>query len=91
MCYWPLDTPYRPATVKEALRLILSQLAPVKVRVDILIVLSRPHLSVKNLYFPYEIRRWGKRFEKDAQETAALASVQSLTPLFIQQAYLSSL
>lgn len=52
MSYWPLDTPYRPATVKEALRLIPSQLASVKVRVDILIVLSWPHLSVKNLSFP---------------------------------------
>lgn len=59
MCYWPLDTPYRPATVKEALRLILSQLAPVKVRVDILIVLSRPHLSVKNLYFPSRSTKFG--------------------------------
>lgn len=42
MSYWPLDMPYRPATVKEALRLIPSQLASVKVwvGVDILIVLS---------------------------------------------------
>lgn len=55
MSYWPLDTPYRAATVKEARRLIPSQLASVKVRVDILIVLSRPHLPVKNLSFP-EIR-----------------------------------
>lgn len=35
MSYWPLDTPYRPATVMEALRLILSQLASMKVRVQI--------------------------------------------------------
>lgn len=40
MSYWPLDTPYRPATVMEAPRLILSQLASIKVlvQVDILIV-----------------------------------------------------
>lgn len=64
MSYWPLDTPYRPATVKEALRLIPSQLASVKVRVDILIVLSRRRLSVKNPPFPlrpkFEIRHRGK-------------------------------
>lgn len=70
MSYWPLDTPYRPATVKEALRLIPSQLVSVKVRVDILIVLSPPHLSVKNLSFPSrntKYRRRGKRFEKVAR------------------------
>lgn len=51
MSYWPLDTPYRPATVMEALRLTLSQLAPMKVgaQVDILIVPSLRGLSVKNL------------------------------------------
>lgn len=42
MSYWPLDTPYRPATVTEAPRQILSQLASMKVllQVDILIMLQ---------------------------------------------------
>lgn len=41
MSYWPLDTPYRPATVVAAPCKRLSQLASVKVllQVDILIVL----------------------------------------------------
>lgn len=51
MSYWPLDTPYRLATVMEAPRLILSQLASIKllVQVDILIApIEGLSTSVKN-------------------------------------------